>query len=380
MPLPRLIEELDQALCAVPKPLQMALAALAAVALFTSWLFFVPRAYIDFSDLPVLNRISQPAGYGTDTLADMYEARVVLNSPRDMYTKELVDQTPEEARAWSKAASAPYPPTALFIDAALYWIGMKSGIGYYGMILLLAAYFHVAALYYCLQTRWYVFLLMALCGFFFSERFAYVQDCTYLIFLALVITALLLAKRRPSIAVGLTGVAIDVKLLPMFFLTNLTWMRRRQAAVLIGVVAAGLVLPYFLLPNYLYIYSFQSETRGGLWQTVGAIAVTLPFSYLLWRLQRRGQFDLEDRIGWSLVPVALFLAFNVNAARHLLVALLVPDKHAMRTSTAAIGIGIYALSGGSMSINSVLPLMTAALYAYLLWRSHQPGESATAAR
>jgi hypothetical protein len=168
-------------------------------------------------------------------------------------------------------------------------------------------------------------------------------------------------------AIGLTGVAIDVKLLPLFFLTNVTSMRRRQAVTLIAIVAAGLVLPYFLLPNYLYIYSFQSETRGSLWQTVGAIAVTLPFSYLLWRLQRRGQFDLEDRIGWSLVPVALFLAFNVNAARHLLVALLVPDKHAVRTATAAMGIGIYALSGGRLSINSMLPLMTVALYGWVLW-------------
>ena len=366
--LARLIEDADGALCAVPRRLQQLSTALAAAAVFASWLFFVPRAYIDFSTIPVLNRISQPADYGTDTIADMYEARVVLNDPRDMYTKALVEQTPEEARTWSKAASAPYPPIALLIDAGLYWIGGKSGIGYYGMILLLAAYFHLAALYYCLRTRWYVFLLIAFCGLFFSERFAYVQDCTYLIFLAIVMTALLLAKRRPSIAIGLTGLAIDVKLLPLFFLTNVTSMRRGQAAALVAIVAAGLLLPYLLLPDYLYIYSFQSETRGGLWQTVGAIAVTLPFSYLLWRLQRRGLFDLEDRIGWGLVPVALFLAFNVNAARHLLVALLVPDKHAVRTATAAMGIGIYALSSGRMSINSMLPLMTAMLYGFVVWQ------------
>ena len=136
------------------------------------------------------------------------------------------------------------------------------------------------------------------------------------------------------------------------------------------------MLPYFLLPNYLYIYSFQSETRGSLWQTVGAIAVTLPFSYLLWRLQRREKLDLEDRIGWSLVPVALFLAFNVNAARHLLVALLVPDKHAVRTSTAAIGIGIVALSGGRLSINSILPLVTAMLYGFVVWQLRsRPGQT-----
>lgn len=358
----------------MPRRVQVALCTLAAAALFGSWLLFVPKVYIDFSNLPLLNRIAQPAAYGSDTLADMYEARVVLNSPRDMYTKALVEQTPEEARAWSKAASAPYPPTALIIDAGLYWIGETSGIGYYGMILLLAVSFHVAALYYCLRTRWYVFLLIAICGFYFSERFAYVQDCTYLIFLAVVITALLLARRRPRVAIGLTGLAINIKLLPLFFLVNMTSMRRAQAAMLIAIVAAGLVLPYFLLPNYLYIYSFQSEVRGGAWQTVGALAVATPFSYLLWRLQRREQLDLEDLIGWSLVPVALFLAFNLNAARHLLVALLVPDKRAVRTGIAATGIAIYALSGGRMSINSILPLMTAALYGWLLWQSNSARE------
>ena len=310
---------------------------------------------------------------------------MVLNNPRDMYTKALVEQAPEEARAWSKAASAPYPPTALFIDAGLYWIGAKSGIGYYGMILLLAAFFHLAALYYCLRTRWYVFLLIAICGFFFSERFAYVQDCTYLIFLAVVMTALLVARQRPSMAIGLTGLAIDIKLLPLFFLTSVTAMRRTQAVWLIAIVAAGLVLPYFLLPNYLYIYSFQSETRGGPWQTAGAIAVTVPFSYLLWRLERRQRFDLDDTIGWGLVPFAIFLAFNVNAARHLLVALLIPDKRAIRTATAAIGICLYALSGGRISINSVLPLMTAILYGWVVWQlrsSHNSpgGGSATLAR
>jgi hypothetical protein len=49
------------------------------------------------------------------------------------------------------------------------------------------------------------------------------------------------------------------------------------------------------------------------------------------------------------------------------VALLVPDKHVVRTATAAMGIGIFALSGGRMSINSILPLMTVALYGWVLW-------------
>ncbi len=68
------------------------------------------------------------------------------------------------------------------------------------------------------------------------------------------------------------------------------------------------------------------------------------------------------------MPFALFLAFNVNAARHLLVALLVPDKRGVGTAIAAIGICAYALSGGRISINSVLPLMTVALYGRVLWQ------------
>src|SRR5262245_3602201 len=74
----RLIEA-DGALCAAPRRLQVAAVATAIVAVFASWLLFVPKAYIDFSTLPLIDSISQPVGYGTDTLADMYEARVVLN-------------------------------------------------------------------------------------------------------------------------------------------------------------------------------------------------------------------------------------------------------------------------------------------------------------
>ena len=35
----------------------------------------VPRAYVDFRAIPLLAHIAQPETYGTDTIADMYEAR-----------------------------------------------------------------------------------------------------------------------------------------------------------------------------------------------------------------------------------------------------------------------------------------------------------------
>ena len=56
----------------------------------------VPRVWLDYSRLPILNRLDQPEAYGTDTIADMYAARVVQNDPLDMYTKAGVEQTPLE--------------------------------------------------------------------------------------------------------------------------------------------------------------------------------------------------------------------------------------------------------------------------------------------
>ena len=68
--------------------------------------------------------------------------------------------------------------------------------------------------------------------------------------------------------------------------------------------------------------------------------------------------DLEDRVGWGVIPVAMLLAFTLNVARHLLVVLLVPDKRARRTAAAALSVAAYYLSFGSMRFNSTLPICT----------------------
>ena len=54
-------------------------------------------------------------------------------------------------------ASAPYPPAALLTAAGLYAIGAATGIGFYGMVLLLAALFVALSLWYFLNTRWHLF-------------------------------------------------------------------------------------------------------------------------------------------------------------------------------------------------------------------------------
>ena len=58
----------------------------------------VPRAWIDYEGVPLLEHVHQPDLWGTDTIADSYEARVVLNDPLDMYTKRGVAQTPIGSR------------------------------------------------------------------------------------------------------------------------------------------------------------------------------------------------------------------------------------------------------------------------------------------
>src|SRR5687768_16120016 len=88
---------------------------IAATIVHMAWLAIpqVPRAYIDYRHLPVLSGVPQMENYGTDTIADMYAAKVVLNDPADMYRRERLEQTPLERATWTRQASAPYPPAAL---------------------------------------------------------------------------------------------------------------------------------------------------------------------------------------------------------------------------------------------------------------------------
>jgi len=165
---------------------------------------------------------------------------------------------------------------------------------------------------------------------------------------------------------------------PLYYAANLARMRRVTAFAFVGVLVAAFVLPYFVLPNYLYIFSFQNELKGGWWQTVGGVAVSVPFAVLLSYVAVRRDFDLEDWVGWSLVPLAMLLAFKMNVARHLLVVLLVPDKRALRTAAAAVSIAAYYLSFGLMRFNSTLPLCTALLFAVLILELRQVGWSVVA--
>jgi hypothetical protein len=305
----------------------------------------VPSLFLDYSRLPLLSQVTQPGAYGSDTLSDMYEARVVLNNPLDMYTKREVEQTQQEAARWSREASGPYPPVALFILAGMAWLGGLAGVGLYGPVLALACLFMLGSAVYCLKTRWYVFPLMCVNATYIAERFVHVQDNSYLLLLVVMLGALFLARRGSPWAHALVALAITIKLSPVYYLKQLPGMPRWMAALVILIVLAALVLPVFIFPNYLYIYQFHTGRKAHYWMnTAGTLLVVIPFTLALAYVEARRGFDWEDRVGWAAVPFALFLAMSLNAPRHLFLVLLLPDKRAMRTIAGTLGMAVHLVA------------------------------------
>jgi len=366
------VPPVDRLLLSVPVWAQRLVVGLTLCVMTWQCLPNVPREYVDFSRTAWLSQISQEPTFGTDTIADAYESKVILNDPLDMYTKAHLPQTPVEAATWSKAASAPYPPVVLLAEAALYAVGERIGIGLYGMVLLLAAAFIGGSAWYFLQTRWYVFPLLYLNFAYVSHRFVAVQDGSYLVMLVVILCALLLARAGRPACHALMAIAITMKLSPLFYVTALPGMRRRTATLFVAILLAGLVLPYLIWDNYAYIYFFHDELKGGrsgLWAGLGFGAV---FSVMLWYVEARRGFDLEDRLGWALIPVAMFLAMKMNVPRHLLIVLLVPDKRAVRNLIAAFALLVpVALPG--VRFGATLPIASVLLFATLGWHLRQIG-------
>ena len=315
--------------------------------------------------------VSQPATYGPDTIADIYGARVVLNDVSDMYTKARLEQTPLEAATWTKEESAPYPPAVRLTQAAMFALGERTGLGLYGLTLILAAAFLAASAWYFLQTRWYLFPLLYLNFAFFADRFVYVQDGSYLVMLACVMAALLLARGgRRRIATLLIAVATAMKLLPLYYARYVPRMPRSTAWTYVGVLSAGLVLPYFVWSDYLGIYTFASERKGNDWLDIaGALLLAGSFTALLWYVEKRSSFNDEDRIGWSLVPFALFAGLLANSGRHLLIALIVPDRRAGRNLAAAVTLALHSLFPDVVRLGATVYIAAAALVAVLSYQA-----------
>lgn len=361
-------ERADAWLLATPPLVRRSIFAMSFAAIVAQSLPHVPRVVVDYSRVPLLAGITQPETYGTDTIADTYEARVVLHDPRDMYTKRGVEQTPLEAATWSKAQSAPYPPLLLLTEAAMSWIGDAVGIGFYGMVIVLAIAFLAMSAWYFSGTRWYLFPLLYLNFGYLAERFVFVQDGSYLLVLVTVTAALLVARTRATLTHVLMAIAISLKFSPLYYVTNVFDMKRRTAALFTLLIVCGVILPFFVWEGYYEILRFNSGLKGHRSALVIGIACGIAFTALLWHVERSAPFDLEDRVGWSMVPFGMFLAIKMNAPRHLLLALLIPDKRGWRNGVAAIALALNAAFPSVVSLGSLLP--TATTLAFLILVAH----------
>jgi len=111
--------------------------------------------------------------------------------------------------------------------------------------------------------------------------------------------------------------------------------------------------------------------KGNIYDTIAAIALVVPFTLVLWYVEARLGFDSEDRIGWSLIPFAMFVGIKMRVARHLLIVLLVPDKRGPRNIAASVGLALHAAAPDVFRLGSVLYITTVLLFAVLahyLWR------------
>lgn len=340
----------------VPGAARALILVLTCAAIVAQALLWVPRAVVDYSRIPLLDRIHQQATFGSDTVADGYEARVVLTDVRDMYTKRNTEQTPLESHYWSRAASAPYPPVMLLSEAALYAASGRTLTGFYVAVLAVAAVFLGLSLAYCLRTRWYLFPLLYLNFQFLGERFVGVQDCSYLLMMVVLMAALFAARARRNAAHLLMAVATTMKLSPLFYGIEIFRMPRRTAVLYVAIVFAGLVLPYFLWSNYLYIYSYGAGLKGSSWQHLFAYVLTPLFAAAVWYVERRHNFDTEDRIGWGLIPMAVYFGLYTNGARHLILALLIPDKRGWRNLPVPITLALHSLAPRAVPLGSVLTI------------------------
>lgn len=367
------LRDLDATLLKAPRWLQIAVVVATLLGMLVVALPEVPREYVDFSRVSWLPAIDQREQVGPDTVALMYASKVILNDPADMYARAKLDQTPREAATWSKEESGPYPPALLLSAAALFAAGEATGIGYYGAVLVLFAVFVGLVLAYCLRTRWYVFPLLFGNFSYFGHRFVAVQDGTYLIMLTVVMIALHLARRHPSWAHPLVALAITMKLSPAYYLKHLLSWPRRTVLVVLAILLIGFVLPIAIWDDYLSIYSFHDEFKGSPAETMGAVAIVVPFALCLWYVETRLGFDWEDRIGWGLVPFALFLGFKMNTARHLLIVLLIPDKRGLRSAALSLGLLAPVVLPGVVRFNSTLAITAVLLVAVLGYYLRQIG-------
>ena len=280
----------------------------------------VPREYANIGDIQIREDI------GTDFIADNYTAKVALNDPFDIYTKNSLNQTEQEAQTWTKEESSPYPPLAIYHITTIYKIGDILGIGFYGVVISLELILIIMVFLYFIKTNWYLIPIVYL-NFYLAHRFWWVGDATYLLVLIYIMMALFTVKKYKTISISLMAIATIIKFSPIYYIKNIFTMKKHQWILYISILVIGLILPFIIYKNYSYIYTFNSEKSEGF---LLPFIVAGSFSIALCYIEYRMKFNDEDIIGWASIPFAIFTVLSTYAVRHLLLLLIIPDKRGYR--------------------------------------------------
>lgn len=359
------LRALDARLMAIRGSRRAMVLVLTGVALVVIRLWMVPAEVLDTG----FNRTEL---IGMDYWADSYVGRVVANHPRDMYLKVETPQLGRETR-WTKPAAAPYPPFALLFFGGMHLAGVATGLGFYGMLVLVEAAFLTLALVYCLRTRWYLFPLTYL-NAFLALRVYWVGGASNILVLLLMMVALLLARVRSPWAQVVMALSIVTKVTPAFYLVQLRRWAGWTRALVVLVLATGLVLPLFWVEGYAGIWQRHAgrdtavigETLsaygwGALTPVAVALAYVLPLVFVGWftsvllRVQKALDWDDEDRIGWAAAPFALLFSLRVAALRMFFMAMLLPDKRGTRgVFVAVMGLADLVMLGAGFGFNDAV--------------------------
>ena len=274
-----------------------------------------------------------------DFYADTYVAKVILNDPFDMYTKEKLNQTSQEQNKWTKEKSSPYPPLALFLLTGLYIIGEVTGAGFWITAISIEFLLVILIGILCYKSKYdkmYPFLVL---NPFIVWRVWHMADTTYLLMVSLVTIAFFTClKNKNSITAFLMACAVSIKFVPVYIYRAIFKLHPKSRWLLVVIPAVFLILPYFIFDNYLYIYTFHSG-RNILPFFLQVVVMGIFFLELIY-MERKLEFELIDILGYSLLPLSLFTTMKIGYWKYIIWALIIPDRRYYRI---LFGAGLTAL-------------------------------------
>ncbi|MEM3341978.1 MAG: hypothetical protein QW728_04730 [Thermoplasmata archaeon] len=307
--------------------------------------------------------------YFVDLYADAYAARVILNDPMDMYTRNLPitwaestcdgEQNYNPQPPWSNYDCAPYPPVALIPTAFAFWLGEETFDGFYNISVLLELIIAGMVIIYSLLTRRpFLFPLYFLSTFTYAFFWKQTHFSFTLTTAFIVLALILFELKKEGSALFFLGLASAAKIftLPVLAMTSRFGSRKRWIWFFFVVtVFVGLVVPFFIFDNYSYIFRRENH-RPVMSYLVGGI---IGIEFLFLEFFTRGK-DREVAM-LSMVPMASYITLTgiLIVPPYFQLALLIPDRTYFRNVLGILLTAIFVFEDditGTLFTMLVIPL------------------------